>query len=42
VKRWVTLLLAAVILAGLGSGCGGDRDKDINRDKDRPKAAPEK
>jgi hypothetical protein len=30
-------LLAAVLLTSLGAGCGGDKDKGINKDKDRPK-----
>jgi hypothetical protein len=35
-KRWLVLLLATVLLAGLGCG---DRDKGINSEKDRPKPA---
>jgi hypothetical protein len=37
-KRWVTLLLAAVLLAGLGLGCG-DKDKGVNSGQDKPKPA---
>ena len=37
-KRWLTLLLAAVLLAGLAQGCG-EKDKGINSEKDKPKPA---
>jgi hypothetical protein len=30
-------LLAALLVATLAVGCGGDKDKGINKDKDRPK-----
>jgi len=36
-RKTVNWLLAAVLLAGLALGCGGDKDKGINKDKDRPK-----
>jgi hypothetical protein len=32
--RAVVVLLASALLAG----CGGDRDRGINRDRDRPKS----
>ena len=34
------LLLFVAMLLGLGtlSGCGGDRDKGINKDQDRPRS----
>ena len=32
--RAVAVLLASALLAG----CGGDRDRGINRDRDRPKS----
>jgi hypothetical protein len=31
------LLVAALLLTTLGLGCGGDKDKGINKDKDRPR-----
>jgi hypothetical protein len=33
---WVVL----VLLAGAAAGCGGDKDKGINKDKDFPREAP--
>jgi hypothetical protein len=33
--RVLAVLLASLLLAG----CGGDRDRGINRDRDRPKRA---
>jgi hypothetical protein len=38
-KRTLLLLLTAALLVSLGTGCGGDKEKGINRNKDRPKAA---
>jgi hypothetical protein len=38
-KRWLCVLLA-VLLAGSLPGCGGDRDKGINKDRDKPREAP--
>lgn len=32
------LALLLLVFTGL-SGCGGDREKDINKDKDKPKPA---
>jgi hypothetical protein len=37
VKRAFALLLAALLLSGLG--CGGERDKGVNKDRDRPQPA---
>src|SRR5262245_26547407 len=39
VKKPVALLLAAVLLAGSAFGCGSRPQKDVNKDKDRPKSA---
>jgi hypothetical protein len=36
-KRWLTILLA-IVLAGGVAGCGGDKDKGANKDKDLPRA----
>jgi hypothetical protein len=30
-------LLTALLLAGATLGCGGDKDKGVNKDKDRQK-----
>jgi hypothetical protein len=38
VKRVFTLIVSAALLAVLASGCGGDREKGVNSNKDRPKA----
>ncbi len=35
-KRLVALVLA-VLVAALVPGCGGDKDKGINKERDRPK-----
>jgi hypothetical protein len=35
-KRWLTLLLTALLLASLGCG-GGDKDRGINSNKDKPR-----
>jgi hypothetical protein len=35
-KRFCALLLVAVALIGQ-AGCGGNKDKGINKDKDKPK-----
>jgi hypothetical protein len=32
-------LLLGLLITGLLSGCGGDRDRGINRDADRPRSA---
>jgi hypothetical protein len=39
-RRRFALLTAAALLAGLGAGCGGDQDKGIYSNRDRPTAAP--
>ncbi len=38
-KRWLCILLA-VVLAAVLPGCGGERDKGINKDRDKPRQAP--
>jgi hypothetical protein len=38
-KRFLCVLLA-LVLAGTLSGCGGDRHKGINKDRDKPREAP--
>jgi hypothetical protein len=40
VKRWWVCLVAASLC--LATGCGGERDKGINKDADRPKAVSSK
>jgi hypothetical protein len=35
-KRWWIGCLAASLLLALGTGCNSERDKGINRGKDRP------
>jgi len=35
-KRLLPLLGAVILLAGFALGCGGDKDKGINRGKDKP------
>jgi hypothetical protein len=37
-KRWLTLLLAALLLGALGCG-PSDKDRGINRDKDKPRSS---
>jgi hypothetical protein len=37
-KRFA-LLFGAMLLLGAQVGCGGNKDKGINRDKDKPKPA---
>ncbi|HKI37151.1 MAG TPA: hypothetical protein VKA46_35180 [Gemmataceae bacterium] len=39
-KRWLTLLLAALLLAALGCG-GSDKDRAINSNKDKPRTTAE-
>jgi hypothetical protein len=39
-RRWLTLLLAALLLAALGCG-GSDRDRGINSNKDKPRTTAE-
>jgi hypothetical protein len=36
-RRWLTVLLAALLLASIGCG-GGDKDRGINSAKDRPRS----
>jgi hypothetical protein len=38
--RRLTAVFLALVLAGLAAGCGGDKDRGVNRDRDRPRAAP--
>jgi hypothetical protein len=38
-KRLLCLVLA-VVLAAVLPGCGSDREKGINKDKDKPREAP--
>jgi hypothetical protein len=38
-NRW--LLVALVLLAGVASGCG-EKDRNVNRDRDRPRSSGEK
>ncbi|HXG12160.1 MAG TPA: hypothetical protein VNK04_20565 [Gemmataceae bacterium] len=38
-RRLLTLVLTGVLLAGLGLGCGGDGEKGIHNNRDRPRAA---
>jgi hypothetical protein len=37
-RRWLTLLLAALLLAALGCG-GGEKDRGVNSGKDQPRSA---
>jgi hypothetical protein len=37
-KRFLAFLIAAVLLAGLGVGCGDSKDKGINSNRDKPTA----
>lgn len=37
-RRWLTVLLAALLLASLGCG-SGDKDRGINSNKDQPRTA---
>jgi hypothetical protein len=39
-RRWLTVLLAALLLAALGCG-GGDKDRAINSGKDKPRSTAE-
>jgi hypothetical protein len=39
-KRLVSLVLSAVVLAALG--CGSEKDKNVNKDRDKPKATDAK
>jgi hypothetical protein len=38
-QRLLCVLLALVLVGPL-SGCGGEKDKGINKDKDKPRQAP--
>ena len=37
-KKLRTLLLAAMLLSALTTGCGTEKDKGVNSLKDKPKA----
>jgi len=39
VRRALVLLLLLFLLAGPGLGCGGHKQRDINKDRDMPKPA---
>jgi hypothetical protein len=39
-RRWLTLLLAALLLAALGCG-GGEKDRGVNSGKDKPRSTAE-
>jgi uncharacterized protein YcfL len=39
-RRWLTLLLAALLLAALGCG-SSDKDRGINSNKDKPRTTAE-
>jgi len=41
-KKAISYLALALVMAGLCLGCRGDRDKGINKDKDKPKPAATK
>jgi hypothetical protein len=32
------IIVVLLLLAGLATGCGGDKEKNINRDRGRPRA----
>jgi hypothetical protein len=34
----LSVIVLAVLLAGFSAGCGGDKDKGINKNKDKPRA----
>jgi hypothetical protein len=36
-RHWLSLLLAAVVALSL-AGCGNDKEKGINKDRDMPRA----
>jgi hypothetical protein len=38
-KRLLNILVV-LLLAGVTGGCGGERDKGINKDKDLPREGP--
>jgi len=39
-RRWLTVLVAALFLATLGCG-GGDKDRGVNSGKDKPRTTAE-
>ncbi len=41
-RTWLAVFLAGLFLIIGGIGCGGEREKGINKDKDRPKPAAAK
>jgi hypothetical protein len=34
----LSVIVLAVLLASFSAGCGGDKDKGINKNKDKPRA----
>jgi hypothetical protein len=40
-RKWIQWTLGVVLLVGT-LGCGSDRDKGVNKDKDKPKPAATK
>jgi hypothetical protein len=39
-RRWLTVLLAALLLTALGCGAG-DKDRGVNSGKDKPRSTAE-
>jgi len=39
-RRWLSVFLAALVLAALGCG-GSDKDRGINSNKDKPRTTAE-
>jgi hypothetical protein len=37
-KRWLYILLSVVLAVGL-CGCGNEKERGMNKDKDKPRAA---
>jgi hypothetical protein len=37
-RRFLFLCLVVTLLAGLGLGCGGEREKGVHNNRDRPRA----
>jgi hypothetical protein len=37
-RRWLVLLVSALLLTALSTGCSGDKEKGTNANKDKPKA----
>ncbi len=40
-RRWLSVLLAALLLAALGCGGGGGGDRGANSGKDKPRSTAE-